>query len=265
MPASRTVLMLAGYSEPTEHLQTLANGRNGIPGLRAHGFECAMLPPCYEPLRERIEHLAGYINELRRGGAPFPIVLVGYSLGGLVARGYLRAHPHRAHEIAATIMIATPNFGVTTYMMPRILRLLRTPDRALDDLSHESEYLTWLNGTSGHWEANPRSRQRVWVPDREPWLGPEGSRAYVVAGLLTPRSDGDGLVRADSASLGSRFPTHYVIGPHCNHLNIIGNFDPALFLWSGFLLNDLVWPHTLRAILRFSGALPVTTPKQPVG
>jgi pimeloyl-ACP methyl ester carboxylesterase len=258
------MLMLPGYNEPSEHLQTLANGRHGLPGLRAHGFECVMLPPCYERLRDRIDRLAEYIADLRRKEYPFPIVLVGYSLGGLVARGYLRAYPHLAHEIDATIMIGTPNFGVTTYVIPHIVRLLRIPDQALDDLSYKSDYLAWLNGTSGHWEVDSRTRRRVWVLGREPWLGPAESRAYVIAGLLSARADGDGIVRADSASLGSRFPTHYVIGPNCNHMNIIGNFDPVVFLWTGFLVNDLVWPQTLRAILRFSGALQVATAKQPV-
>ncbi len=265
MRPPRTMLLLPGYNEPAAHLQTLADGRGGIPGLRSYGFECVLLPPCYERLRERIERLAEYIDELRRQEYPFPIVLVGYSLGGLVARGYLRAYPHRAREIDATIMIGTPNFGVMTYVIPHIVRLLRIPDQALDDLSHESDYLAWLNGTSGHWEFDRNSKRNVWVLDREPWLGPEGSRSYVIAGIMTKYGDGDGVVRGDSASLGSRFPTHYVIGPHCNHLNIIGTFDPVVFLWTGFVVNDLVWPHTLRAILRFSGALPAATAKQAVG
>lgn len=260
---SRTLLMVPGYNEPGEHLQTLLCGRHDLPGLRAYDFECVMLPSCYEQLRERIDRLADYIDDLRRQGYPFPLVLVGYSLGGLIARGYLRAYPHRAHEIDATIMIATPNFGVMTYAIPHIVRLLRIPDQALDDLSHESDFLAWLNASTGHWEIDSRTRRRIWVLDREPWTAPQRSRACVVMGLLTSRgSDGDGIVAADSASLGSRFPTHYVIGPHCNHMNIIGHFDPLVFLLTGFLINDLVWPHTLRAILRFTGVQPMASAKR---
>jgi pimeloyl-ACP methyl ester carboxylesterase len=255
VPRPRTLLMIPGYDEPPEHLETLANGRNGLPGLRAHGFECVMLPRCYEQLRDRIERLAACIEELRSHGYPFPITLLGYSLGGLVARGYLRAYPHRTGEVAHIVMVGTPNFGVLTYVVPQIVRLLRIPDRAIDDLSHESDFLAWLNGTGGHWEIDPGTRSRAWTLDREPWLGPEATRKFVVAGLLASRGGtGDGIVGGDSASLGSRFPTHYVIGPHCNHMNLIGHFDPLVFLWTGFLVNDLVWPHTLRAILRFTGA-----------
>lgn len=255
------MLLIPGYDEPPEHLETLANGRNRLPGLRAHGYECVMLPRSYEQLRYRIEHLAAYVETLRAQGYPFPLTIVGYSLGGLVARGYLRAYPQRVRDVEHIIMVGTPNFGVITHYLPHLVRLLRIPDRAIDDLSHESDFLAWLNGTGGHWERDPRRRTKVWTLDREPWLGPDGARCSVVAGVLTTRygGTGDGVVGCDSASFGSRFPTHYVIGPHCNHMNLIGHFDPVVFLWTGFVVNDLVWPHTLRAILRFCGAkLPAT-------
>ena len=256
--------MVPGYDEPPEDLETLANGRHDIPGLRAHGFECVTLPRCYEQLRFRIERLAEYVDDLREQGYPFPITLLGYSLGGLVSRGYLRAYPQRAKDVESIVMVGTPNFGVITRFMPHLVRLFRIPDRAIDDLSHDSDFLAWLNGTGGHWERNSRTRSNAWVLDREPYLGPVGTRCYVVAGILTaPRygGRGDGVVGYDSASLGSRFPTHYVVGPHCNHMNLIGHFDPLVFLWTGFLVNDLVWPHTLRAILRFCGAKPALAAK----
>lgn len=251
--------MIPGYDEPPEHLETLANGRHGIPGFRAHGFECVMLPRCYEQLRLRIDRLAQFIEDLRREGYPFPITLFGYSLGGLVARGFLRAYPHRASDVDTVVMVGTPNFGVITHFMPHLVRLFRIPDRAIDDLSHESDFLAWLNGTGGHWERDPRTRRNVWVLDRTPWLGLTGSRSLVIAGLLTSRGGtGDGVVGGDSASLASHFRTHYIVGPNCNHMNLIGHFDPLVFVWTGFLVNDLVWPHTLRAALRFCGAkLPV--------
>ena len=251
------MLMLPGYDEPPEDLETLANGRHGLPGLRAHGFECVAMPRYYAQLRRRIERLAELIEDLREKGYPFPITLLGYSLGGLVARGFLRAYPQHAKDIESIVMIGTPNFGVITRFMPHLVRLFRIPDQAIDDLSHESDFLAWLNGTGGHWERDPNTGANAWVLDREPWLGPEGTRAFVVAGLLTSMrygGRGDGVVGGDSASLGSRFPTHYVVGPHCNHMNLIGHFDPLVFMWTGFVVNDLVWPHTLRAILRFCGA-----------
>ncbi|MGH7737238.1 MAG: lipase family alpha/beta hydrolase [Candidatus Tyrphobacter sp.] len=261
----RTLLMVPGYDEPSEDLEILATGRHDIPGLRAHGFECVTLPRCYEQLGRRIERLAEFVEGLRADGYPFPITLVGYSLGGLVARGYLRAHPSRARDVRSIVMIGTPNFGVITRFMPELVRIFRIPDQAIDDLSHDSDFLAWLNRTGGHWERDPRTRASIWTLDREPWLAPQETRCFVVAGLLRTRwrynERTDGVVGGDSASLGSRFPTHYIIGPHCNHMNLIGHFDPLVFLWTGFVVNDLVWPHTLRAILRFCGATGRVTAK----
>ncbi len=261
MPASRTMLMVPGFDEPSEDLETLANGRNGIPGLRSYGFDCVTLPRCYEKLRFRIERLAECVEDLRAQEKQFPITIVGYSLGGLVARGFLRAYPQLASGIESVIMIGTPNMGVALNYLPYLVHFLRIPDLAIDDLSHESDFLAWLNGTGGHWERDPRTRSDVWTLDRDPWLVPEGTRAFVVAGILTPRygGTGDGVVEGNSASMGSRFATHYVIGPHCNHMNLIGHFDPVIFAWTGFIVNDLVWPHTLRAILRFTGAKSMAT------
>jgi len=66
--------------------------------------------------------------------------------------------------------------------------------------------------------------------------------------------DNDGLVWSDSATLGSRIPAHFIVGPHCNHMNIIGHFDILIMLTKGFLRNDLVWPLTLQAMLDFLGS-----------
>lgn len=257
------MLMVPGYNEPAEHLDTLANGRNGVPGLRAHGFECVKLPPCYEKLRERIERTAASVEELRRQGYPFPITILGYSLGGLVARGYLRAHPQFAHDVEAIVTIGTPHFGVVTHILPRIAGVLRVPDQAIGDLSNESDFLAWLNATPGHWVVDSRTFARRWEPDGEPFIGPEETPVYAIAGLLTKRwrdhGDGDGVVNGNSASMASRLPTHYIIGPNCNHMNLIGHFDPLVCLSMGFVVNDFVWPHTLRAVIRFCGAsTPVT-------
>jgi pimeloyl-ACP methyl ester carboxylesterase len=258
----RTLVIIPGWNEPTADLVTLVGGRGGLPGLCNYDFECVVLPPCYERIRERIDRLAEFIAERRRNGASSPVTLLGYSLGGLVARGYLRAYPQRAHEIESVIALATPNFGVTMHILPTLASLLRISDKALPDLELTSNFMAWLNGTGGHWEWDPRIRKHLWVLDREPWLGPDGARIYGIAGLMTSRNgDGDGVVNGDSASLGSRIPTHYIIGPHCNHLNLIGHFDPIVFAWTGFLANDLVWPHTLRAIVRFTGARVPATAK----
>ena len=125
------------------------------------------------------------------------------------------------------------------------------------DMALDSKFMEWLNGTSGRWVHVPGRGHRYWLLDREPWIGPPGANMLTIQGLIPKRGgDNDGLVWADSATLGSRIPAHYVFGPHANHMNIIGHFDPAVMMTKGFLANDGVWPHTLRAILRFVGAQP---------
>jgi hypothetical protein len=117
-----------------------------------------------------------------------------------------------------------------------------------------SQFMRWLNGTGGRWESTPRGWYD-WVLDSEPWIAPPRVRMLSIAGLIPSRGyDNDGLVWADSATLGSRIPAHFIAGPHANHMNIIGHFDPFIMLSKGFLANERVWPLTLRAITRFLGA-----------
>jgi pimeloyl-ACP methyl ester carboxylesterase len=253
----QTILMVPGYNEPPEHFDLLRRGTPLVPGLDAYGIESITFAEFDDTLSERIDRFARYVTQLKESGRPFPIVLLGYSLGGLVVRGFLRRYPHRAGEVSHTIMIATPNWGVQTYMLPQIHIMLRTPDKAFGDMDIYSEFMAWLNGTSGHWELTPRG-WHDWVLDTEPWVGPPGAKMLSIAGLVPSRGgDNDGLVWADSATLGSRIPAHFIVGPHANHMNIIGHFDPFIMLSKGFLANDRVWPLTLRAVTRFLGAQPV--------
>lgn len=260
--SERTIVLVPGYNEPPEHFDIFVKGRNGTKGLRAHNFNCLTFPQQDDRLRDRIDRFAAFLLEVRALGYPFPVVLIGYSLGGLVVRGFLRAYPHRAHEVSHVVMIATPNWGIETFVLPHITQMLRVPDRALSDMDLTSDFMMWLNGTRGHWENESDIFKRTWVLDREPWLAPEGVRLLAIMGLIPERGGyNDGMVNADSVTLGSRIPAHYVIGPHCNHMNIIGHFDPLLLLSKGFLVNSRVWPHTLRAILHFAEAQPAPAPK----
>jgi pimeloyl-ACP methyl ester carboxylesterase len=250
------MVMVPGYNEPPEHFDLLRRGTPAVPGLDAYGMESITFAEFDDTLPERIDRFADFITELRESGRRFPIVLLGYSLGGLVVRGFLRRYPQRADEISHTIMIATPNWGVQTYMLPQIHLMLRTPDRAFGDMDIYSPFITWLNGTGGHWELTRRG-WHDWVPDKEPWVGPPGAKMLSIVGLIPARGgDNDGLVWGDSATLGSRIPAHFIVGPHANHMNVIGHFDPFIMLSKGFLANDRVWPLTLRAVTRFIGAQP---------
>lgn len=221
-----------------------------------------MLPSFYDHLRDRVDRVAAFIEELKRRGFAFPICVVGFSLGGLVARGYLRAYPQRASDVAAVVTIATPHVGMETKTFPQIARLLRVPDRALGDLAHESDFLEWLNGTRGRWRENSQGRR--WQLDTEPWVGTDRTSIQAVAGLVPTEplsAAGDGVVSGYSASLASQLPTQYVIGRHCHHMNLIRHFDPFIFLWTRSTINDLVWPHTVRAVTRACGATAAATAK----
>lgn len=251
-----TVIMVPGYNEPAEHFDLLRRGTPQVPGLDYYAIDSLTFSEFNDTLSERIDRFARFISDMKASGHPFPIVLLGYSLGGLVVRGFLRRYQHRAGEISHAITIATPNWGVQTYALPQIYDMLRIPDKAFGDMDIYSDFIRWLNDTGGHWEPTPRG-WHDWVLDREPWIGPPGVRMLSIAGIIPARGyDNDGLVWADSATLGSRIPSHFIAGPHANHMNIIGRFDPYVMVSKGFLVNDRVWPITLRAVTRFLGAQP---------
>jgi hypothetical protein len=226
--------------------------------LEQFGFECLTFPQHDDTLSDRIDRFAEHLNEMKAQGYAFPLVLLGYSLGGLVVRGFLRRFPHRAGEISHNVMISTPNWGVVTLALPHITRMLRIPDKAMGDMNLDSSFIQWLNGTGGHWEFTSDKRHRLWVLDKEPWVKPDGAKMLTIMGLIPSRGgDNDGLVWGDSATVGSRIPAHFIVGPHANHMNIIGHFDPLIMLSKGFLANNRVWPLTLKALLRFIEAKPV--------
>ena len=245
----RTLVMVAGFNQPPSDCDHLFKGRDGIPGLEAYGFECVTFDREVVRLRERIDRFAEFLTILRSerpDGGPF--VLAGYSLGGLVVRGFLRAYPERSHEVDCTAMIAAPNWGLSTAGGKQLAQVLGVPDRGMDDLDLDSDFMRWLNGTGGHWENG------VWILDAEPWVGPPGARLLTIQGLIPARGgDNDGLVWGDSSTLGSRIPAQFIIGRHCNHMNVIGNFDPLVFALKQFVVNNRVWPHTVRAIARLAG------------
>ena len=251
-----TVVMVPGYNEPPEHFDLLRRGTPQVPGLDAYGVDSLTFGESNDTLSERIDRFAEYIGQLKREGRQFPLVLLGYSLGGLVVRGFLRRYEHRAAEISHAITVATPNWGVQTFALPQISAMLRIPDKAFGDMDIYAPFMHWLNKTAGHWELTRRGWYD-WVLDAEPWTGPPDVEMLAIAGIIPSRGyDNDGFVWADSATLGSRMRSHLIAGPHANHMNIIGHFDPFIMTSKGFLVNDRVWPLTLRAVTRFLGAEP---------
>lgn len=247
------MIMVPGYNEPPDHFDLFRNGNAAAPGLIACGFNCITFPQQDDDLRDRVDRFAEHLTDLRNQGHPFPVVTLGYSLGGLVTRGFLRAFPERSSEISHTIMVATPNWGVTTLAMGPLTRMLRIPDKSMGDMALHSDFMRWFNGTGGHWQPVHDKRNKLWILDNEPIVGPPGAKMLSIVGQIPKRGgDNDGLVWSDSATLGGRIPSHIVYGPHCNHMNIIGHYDAMMFLSKGFLRNDRVWPLTLQAIVNFA-------------
>ena len=250
--AGRTMVMVPGYNEPPDHFDTLKRGRRGIPGLEAAGYTCVTFSAKNDRLRDRIDRFAAFLDDLERERPQDRITLLGYSLGGLVVRGFLLAYPEKAAHISECIAIAPPNWGVLEASIPHLTRALRLPDESLEDMGLDSDFMRWLNGTGGHWVDVAHGKPR-WTLDREPRLVPPETRYLTIMGLIPRRgNDNDGLVWADSATLGGRVEARFISDPHANHMNVIGHFDPVIFALKGFWRNDRIWPQVVRAILEFA-------------
>jgi hypothetical protein len=52
----------------------------------------------------------------------------------LINRGFLRAYPNRANEIAATVQLGTPNWGVITDNIALLLNGLHVSQSVIADL-----------------------------------------------------------------------------------------------------------------------------------
>jgi pimeloyl-ACP methyl ester carboxylesterase len=241
-----TIVIVPGFNEPDKDMNSLADGRRGIPGLRAGGYECRMFPVSEGTLSERIDKFGVYLDALKTEVA-FPIISLGYSLGGLVTRGFLRRYPERATEVLHTITLGSPHWGMTVDILPMLSAFLHLKDRALRELDVRSDFMRWLNGTGGHWEG--RGKDRNWILDAEPWPSPPGSCVFSIYGAVPHfGGDNDGIVWKDSATLGGRLRSSELKGELANHLNLIGAWNPLVFLIKGFMFDDKVWPEAIARI-----------------
>src|SRR6185503_19624579 len=93
--SGRIMVMVPGYNEPPDHFDLLKKGRRGIAGLEAAGFTCVSFGARNDRLRDRIDRFATFLAEIEEQNPESRITLLGYSLGGLVVRGYLLAYPDR--------------------------------------------------------------------------------------------------------------------------------------------------------------------------
>jgi pimeloyl-ACP methyl ester carboxylesterase len=242
-----TIVIVPGYNEPNKDMLALADGRRDKPGLRSRGYACQLFPQYSDELSDRINKFAAFLDTLKAGGTVFPVTTLGYSLGGLVTRGFLRRYPERANEVAHTITLGTPHWGLTVDMMPMLTAFFRLGDTAMDELDLNSAFMSWLNGTSGHYVEN--AHQRDWVLETEPWIAPPDTCLFSIYGAV-PRfgGDNDGIVWKDSATLGGRIRSREIRDGRANHLNLIGAWNLGTTLIKGFLYNDLVLAQAIEAV-----------------
>ena len=254
------VVLVPGWHEASHVMRTYVDGRNGHEGLAGFGFDCTIFPGGHDGLRDRIDRFAQFVDALAlREPDAFPIATVGYSAGGLVNRGFLRAYPERVSQIAATVQIAAPNTGLISNYIANMLRLMWIPNKVVKDLDVASDFLTWLNGTSGHWEPSGRRGKKVWRLNATPWTVPEGHRILSIVGSVPRYEHGetDGVIHCSSGTLEDHLPTFEHAGPMANHLNLGAVFDIVGFLAKGFRADDVIWTKNVALIARFLRGEPI--------
>jgi pimeloyl-ACP methyl ester carboxylesterase len=247
------IVLVPGWNEASHVMRTFVDGQHGFDGLAAYGFDCTIFPGGHDGLRDRVDRFARFLEGLKqRDPHGFPIATIGYSAGGLVNRGFLRAYPERAHEIAATIQIATPNTGLISNYIANMLRVMLIPHRVVNDLDVASDFLTWLNDTSGTWVPTARRGKARWRLDRAPWTVPAGHRYLAIAGSVARFDhESDGVVLLDSATLEGHAPSFVIDDPMANHLNLGAVFNSVAFLARGFRADDRIWRRNVDLIARF--------------
>jgi pimeloyl-ACP methyl ester carboxylesterase len=259
------VVLIPGWNEAAKYMSTFAYGRHGLDGLNAFGYDCSIFADGHDGIRKRIDHFAAFLDRLRvREPEAFPVATLGYSAGGLISRGFLRAYPERVSEIAATIQVAAPNTGLQTNYAAATLRFARLPTHMLRDMDVESPFMRWLNDVGGHWEVDPDNpRKQRWHLSGKPWVAPAGHRILQIAGRMPKyHLQSDGVVLIESANLDGAMPTTYLDGDEANHLNLgaVDNIFATIF--RRFKHDDRVWPRVVALSAKFlrSEPLPETTP-----
>ena len=172
------------------------------------------------------------------------IVLLGHSMGGLLARSACRASEVAGYtwrsRLRSLITLGSPHhgaplergvhgidqiLGISNYSAP-FRRLGRIRSAGITDLRYGNVL-----------DENWHSRDRFAQPEqqRRPLSLPEGVNCYAIAGTLAitaaPRPRGDGLVPVDSAlgrhatdALTLRFPaSHCAIIPATSHLDLLSS------------------------------------------
>jgi hypothetical protein len=248
------VILIPGWNEQAKLMRTFSDGRNGKDGLAAFGFDCTIFPDGNETLRERIDRFGSFLDRLHaREPDAFPVATVGYSAGALINRGFLRAYPQRANEIAATVQIAAPNTGLVTNYAIGTLRLARMPTHMLEDMDVAAPFMTWLNACTGRWVTDPDNpKKQRWKLTGDPWVMPEGHPFLHVVGRMPKyHLQSDGVVMIESASMDGAMPVVTIDMDEANHLNLGAAQNVFATVFRRFKHDDVVWPRVVDLIARF--------------
>lgn len=249
------VVLIPGWNEGADKMQLLVDGHGGLPGLAARGFDCAIFNGGKGSLSDRIDQFAQFLAGLRAAGAPDEeIGLFGYSAGGLIARGLLRAYPDAG--IRAIFQLAAPNAGIATDDPRGFLHRIHFDRNVIEDLDLELQFMLWLNETPGHWETGEHRAKR-WKLDKPPWIAPAHVPIFNLVGRM-PRyhKTSDGVVTVDSATMNGAVPHGFVDGNRANHLNLSGVWNPLTLVLRGWRSDDRLWPLAVEAATRLFAEKP---------
>jgi len=243
------LVLIPGWHEKPRWMEPFRSGRAGKKGFADLGYTCSIFPEGYDHLSERIERFARFIDAM---DSREPIFVFGYSAGGIIARGFVRQYPKRSREIGGIVQVAAPNGGLVTNYVASTLRAFGVPDHLIEDIDVASPFMTWLNGTSGHWVPIRQRGVKRWILDRTPIVAPPETRILHIVGTVPKyASESDGVVLFDSATLEGHVPSVYLEDPMANHLNLGAIFDPLAFLARGFRQDDRLWPQEVTIADRF--------------
>jgi pimeloyl-ACP methyl ester carboxylesterase len=239
------VILIPGWNEADDQMAVFANGRHGLPGLTDFGFRCAFFDGGRGSLRQRIDQLLQYVVQL----GPGRFSLFGYSAGGLIARGLLRAYPDA--PISAIFQLAAPNAGIVTDWPSALFHRIHFDSSVLEDMDIESDFMSWLNVTSGYWQTDPATNKKRWRLRDAPWVAPSSLPIFNFVGRLPRYEDEtDGIVRVESATLCGAMPHGFIDGANANHLNMGGTWNPLTLALRGWCSDDRLWPQSVGAAAR---------------
>jgi len=136
------VLLVHGLGEGGSVFTPL---RRGLHGCGAGPFTTVGYSALSPDIRTCARALGEEVERVRAGSGGRPVVVIGHSLGGLIARYYVQRLGGEAH-VPLVITLATPHGGTAT-------ALLAPPHPLLRQLRPGSELLTALTAPAGHCRA----------------------------------------------------------------------------------------------------------------